>query len=105
MKDRVSEGGSARTSRKKGQGRMLSTEYINWIPSTQQGGEEVGGERVREQLPHTASCLFGKIMLPWKACTMSSVSHNVPDPFRKTSSGSMGMIVHKAKMKGWTYFM
>ena len=60
MKDRVSEGGSARQeSRKKGQGRMLSTEYINWIPSTQQGGEEVGGERVREQLPHTASCLLG----------------------------------------------
>ena len=36
---------------------------------------------------------------------MRSVSHNVPDPFRKTSSGFRGMMLHNEKMKGWTYFM
>ena len=41
MKDRVSEGGSASRNGRTGikEGRMVSTEYINWIPSTQQGGE------------------------------------------------------------------
>jgi hypothetical protein len=29
----------------------------------------------------------------------------VPLPFRNTSSGVRGMMLHSEKMKGWTYFM
>jgi hypothetical protein len=37
--------------------------------------------------------------------TMRSVSHNVPDPLRRTSSGLSGMMLQREKTKGWTYFM
>jgi hypothetical protein len=37
--------------------------------------------------------------------TMSSVSQSVPLPFRSTSSGLSGMMLHSEKMKGWTYFI
>ena len=37
----------------------------------------------------------------WKACTMSSISQSVPEPLRRTSSGGMGMMVDRLKMKGW----
>ena len=37
--------------------------------------------------------------------TIRSVSQRVPLPFRNTSSGFRGMMLHKEKMKGWTYFM
>jgi hypothetical protein len=37
--------------------------------------------------------------------TMRSVSHSVPVPFRNTSSGLSGMMLHSEKMNGLTYFM
>jgi hypothetical protein len=37
--------------------------------------------------------------------TISRVSHNVPDPFRKTSSGFNGIILQREKIKGWIYFI
>ena len=36
---------------------------------------------------------------------MSNVSHNVPLPFRNTSSGLSGIMLQREKMNGWTYFM
>ena len=41
----------------------------------------------------------------WERHTMSNVSHSVPEPFRNTSSGFKGMMLHSEKMNGWTYFM
>ena len=41
----------------------------------------------------------------WKACTISSASHRVPEPLRRTSSGGMGITVAREKMKGWMYVM
>lgn len=37
--------------------------------------------------------------------TMRSVSHRVPVPFRRTSSGLRGMMLHSENINGWTYFM
>lgn len=37
------------------------------------------------------------------ASTISSCSHSVPEPLRSTSSGGMGMMVAREKMKGWMY--
>ena len=51
------------------------------------------------------TCLFGSTISFWYACTMSSISHSVPVPFRSTSSGPSGMIVQREKMNGCTYFM
>ena len=36
----------------------------------------------------------------WYACTMSSISHSVPDPLRSTSSGGMGMMVDSLQSSG-----
>ena len=101
MKERVSKrerevGGRDGRNWNRGQGEMNFSGHVTLSPSSPSS---------TSLNKRTASCLFGKIMFPWNACTMSSVSHSVPDPFRKTSSGSMGMIVHRAKMNGWTYFM
>jgi hypothetical protein len=38
-------------------------------------------------LLNSCSCLLGKIMLAWKACTISKASHSVPEPFRSTCRG------------------
>jgi hypothetical protein len=37
--------------------------------------------------------------------TINNVSQSVPLPFLRTSSGLRGMILHREKMKGWTYFI
>jgi hypothetical protein len=37
--------------------------------------------------------------------TMSNISHKVPVPFLRTSSGFKGIMVQSEKMKGCTYFM
>ena len=42
---------------------------------------------------------------PALTCTISSASHSVPEPFLSTSSGGMGMMVEREKMKGCTYVM
>lgn len=34
--------------------------------------------------------------------TISNISQRVPLPLRKTSSGDMGIIVAREKIKGWT---
>ena len=37
--------------------------------------------------------------------TINKVSQSVPVPFLNTSSGHSGMMLHKLKMNGCTYFM
>lgn len=41
----------------------------------------------------------------YEILTIKRVSHKVPDPLRRTSSGLRGMMLHREKIKGWTYFM
>ena len=43
-------------------------------------------------------------MLPLKAWAINKFSHRVPDPFLKTSSGKVGIIVQRAKIKSWIIF-
>ncbi len=50
-----------------------------------------------------STCLFGHTMFPRNASTMRRLSHSVPEPFRSTSSGPIGMIVQSEKTKLWTY--
>ena len=45
--------------------------------------------------------MFGHTTRARYASTISSCSHSVPLPLRSTSSGGIGMIVAKEKMKGW----
>eukprot|EP00878_Enallax_costatus_P027917 GHUV01030106.1.p1 GENE.GHUV01030106.1~~GHUV01030106.1.p1 ORF type:complete len:118 (-),score=19.00 GHUV01030106.1:400-753(-) len=48
-------------------------------------------------------CLLGQMTFALYASTMSSCSHSVPEPLRRTSSGGMGMMVAREKMNGWMY--
>jgi len=47
----------------------------------------------------SSTCLFGQMTFAWYASTMRSDSQSVPDPFRSTSSGDIGMMVEREKMK------
>lgn len=44
-------------------------------------------------------------MLLLNAQAISKFSHKVPDPFLKTSSLYIGIIVHKANIKSWICFL
>eukprot|EP00967_Tisochrysis_lutea_P132339 scaffold230930_cov33-Tisochrysis_lutea.AAC.6 len=56
-----------------------------------------GCRGVRQSAAHT--CLLGQMTLALYASTMRSDSHRVPEPLRSTSSGDIGMIVEREKMK------
>ena len=47
-------------------------------------------------------CLFGQTTPARNASTISRLSHNVPEPFRKTSSALFGITVQSEKMNKFT---
>ena len=51
---------------------------------------------------HTTSHIE-KFLAPASRPTWSSDSHKVPEPFRRTSPGVIGMMLHSEKMNGCTY--
>ncbi|KAG2090818.1 hypothetical protein BD769DRAFT_1781645 [Suillus cothurnatus] len=58
-------------------------------------------------MPQPSSCAKSAITESHEGLghTIRSVSQSVPLPFRKTSSGQSGMMLHGEKMKGCPYFM